>query len=227
MKLATAEETATRRNPNARNPCEVDLVVLGPGGVGKSCLSVQFVISSFQDEYDPTIDDSYRRQVHVDDEVAIVNISDTAGQEDYRVVLDQRIREGEGFLLVFDVTNPKTLEEARDFKNLIDRIFETRQAPPVVLCANKVDLEEQRKVTKEECRAAAEELGATLIETSAFTRTNVDEAFFAGVRMVREQRAAGTPATAGKKRARRNSWPRRAVRRIGKLFRRRAAAAAS
>lgn len=33
------------------------------------------------EEYDPTIEDSYRKQCVIDDEVAVLDILDTAGQE--------------------------------------------------------------------------------------------------------------------------------------------------
>ena len=39
---------------------------------------------SFIDEYDPTIEDSYRKQVVVDGETCLLDILDTAGQEEYR-----------------------------------------------------------------------------------------------------------------------------------------------
>ena len=42
---------------------EYKLVVLGTGGVGKSALTVQFVQNIFVERYDPTIEDSYRKQV--------------------------------------------------------------------------------------------------------------------------------------------------------------------
>ena len=43
---------------------EYKLVVLGTGGVGKSALTVQFVQNIFVERYDPTIEDSYRKQVY-------------------------------------------------------------------------------------------------------------------------------------------------------------------
>ena len=60
---------------------EYKLVVVGGGGVGKSALTIQFIQSHFVDEYDPTIEDSYRKQCSIDDEVALLDILDTAGQE--------------------------------------------------------------------------------------------------------------------------------------------------
>jgi GTPase KRas protein len=52
--------------------------------VGKSALTIQFTQSMFVEEYDPTVEDNYRKQTSVDDEVCMLDITDTAGQEEYR-----------------------------------------------------------------------------------------------------------------------------------------------
>lgn len=46
------------------------LVVVGGGGVGKSALTIQFIQSHFVSDYDPTIEDSYRKQCVIDEKVA-------------------------------------------------------------------------------------------------------------------------------------------------------------
>ena len=61
---------------------EYKLVILGRGGVGKCVMTIQLVNSQFMDEYDPTIEDSYRKQVTIDDEVCLLDILDTVGQEE-------------------------------------------------------------------------------------------------------------------------------------------------
>ena len=58
---------------------EYKIVVLGSGGDGKSALTVQFVQGIFVDTYDPTIEDSYRKQVEVDGQQCMLEILDTAG----------------------------------------------------------------------------------------------------------------------------------------------------
>lgn len=58
---------------------EYKIVVLGSGGVGKSALTVQFVQEIFVEKYDPTIEDSYRKQVEVDGQQCMLEILDTAG----------------------------------------------------------------------------------------------------------------------------------------------------
>jgi len=42
------------------------VLIVPPGGVGKSCLTAQFVQNVWIESYDPTIEDSYRKQVNVD-----------------------------------------------------------------------------------------------------------------------------------------------------------------
>ena len=41
------------------------LVILGDGGVGKSAITIQFCQKRFQDHYDPTIEDTYRKEITV------------------------------------------------------------------------------------------------------------------------------------------------------------------
>ena len=62
---------------------EYKIVVLGSGGVGKSALTVQFVQGIFVEKYDPTIEDSYRKQVEVDGQQCMLEILDTAGTVSY------------------------------------------------------------------------------------------------------------------------------------------------
>uniref|UniRef100_A0A673JWX4 GTPase HRas-like n=1 Tax=Sinocyclocheilus rhinocerous TaxID=307959 RepID=A0A673JWX4_9TELE len=87
---------------------EYKLVVVGAGGVGKSALTIQLIQNHFVDEYDPTIEDSYRKQVVIDGETCLLDILDTAGQEEYSAMRDQYMRTGEGFLCVFAINNTKS-----------------------------------------------------------------------------------------------------------------------
>lgn len=64
---------------------EYKIVVLGSGGVGKSALTVQFVQGIFVEKYDPTIEDSYRKQVEVDGQQCMLEILDTAGTVGNRI----------------------------------------------------------------------------------------------------------------------------------------------
>jgi hypothetical protein len=57
------------------------LSVLGSGGVGKSALTLRFVRDYFVKDWDPTIEDAYRKAITVDDGLCMLEILDTAGQD--------------------------------------------------------------------------------------------------------------------------------------------------
>ena len=62
---------------------------------------------------------------------------------------------------------------------------------PIVLCGNKCDLEEERKVPKEEGMEKAKEWDVPFFETSAKSRINIEEAFFELVRVMRAAPGGG------------------------------------
>ncbi|ORY99330.1 ras-like protein 1 [Syncephalastrum racemosum] len=163
---------------------EYKLVMVGGGGVGKSALTIQFIQSHFVDEYDPTIEDSYRKQCVIDSETALLDVLDTAGQEEYSAMREQYMRNGEGFLLVYSITSRMSFEEIATFYQQICRVKD-RDYFPMVLVANKCDLEADRQVSSQEGRDLAKQFGCHFIETSAKQRIHVDDAFFQVVRDIR------------------------------------------
>nr|CAG8433716.1 5509_t:CDS:2 [Entrophospora candida] len=169
---------------NAQFLREYKLVVVGGGGVGKSALTIQFIQSHFVDEYDPTIEDSYRKQCVIDNEVALLDVLDTAGQEEYSAMREQYMRTGEGFLLVYSITSRNSFDEIRIFQEQILRVKD-KDHFPMILVANKSDLEHERKVSHQEGVKQAGEFGCKFIETSAKQRINVDDAFHNLVRDIR------------------------------------------
>ncbi|RMZ87590.1 hypothetical protein DV736_g5184, partial [Chaetothyriales sp. CBS 134916] len=163
---------------------EYKLVVVGGGGVGKSCLTIQLIQSHFVDEYDPTIEDSYRKQCLIDDEVALLDVLDTAGQEEYSAMREQYMRTGEGFLLVYSITSRQSFEEIQTFQQQILRVKD-KDYFPIILVGNKCDLESDRVVSRDEGQALARQFNCKFIETSAKNRINVDNAFYDLVREIR------------------------------------------
>ncbi|KAL7753825.1 RAS1 protein [Sorochytrium milnesiophthora] len=163
---------------------EYKLVVVGGGGVGKSALTIQFIQSHFVDEYDPTIEDSYRKQCVIDDEVALLDVLDTAGQEEYSAMREQYMRTGEGFLLVYSITNSNSFDEISTFHQQILRVKD-KDYFPVIVIGNKCDLEHDRTVSQQDGRDLSRQFQCKFIETSAKQKINVDEAFYNLVREIR------------------------------------------
>lgn len=131
---------------NAQFLREYKLVVVGGGGVGKSALTIQFIQNQFPEEYDPTIEDSYRKQCLIDEEVALLDVLDTAGQEEYSAMREQYMRTGEGFLLVYSITSRDSFDEISIFHQQILRVKD-KEYFPVIVVANKCDLDYERQVS--------------------------------------------------------------------------------
>ncbi|TGZ71335.1 hypothetical protein CRM22_002705 [Opisthorchis felineus] len=165
---------------------EYKLVVVGAGGVGKSALTIQLIQNHFVEEYDPTIEDSYRKQVVIDGEICLLDILDTAGQEEYSAMRDQYMRTGEGFLCVFAVNNYKSFEDIHQYREQIRRVKDSDDAP-MVLVGNKLDLT-HRAVGANDAKMLARSFNIPYVETSAKTRQGVDEAFYTLVREIRKYR---------------------------------------
>jgi GTPase KRas len=168
------------------NMTEYKLVIVGGGGVGKSALTIQLIQNHFIDEYDPTIEDSYRKQVTIDNETSLLDILDTAGQEEYSAMRDQYMRTGQGFLCVFAITSRSSFDEITSFREQILRVKDQDKVP-MVLSGNKCDLESERQVTTAEGQDLAKSFACPFFETSAKARINVEEAFYDLVREIRKE----------------------------------------
>lgn len=139
--------------------------------------------------YDPTIEDSYRKQTVIDDQPCMLEVLDTAGQEEYTALRDQWIREGEGFLLVYSIADRATFERVERFREQISRVKDQEpHSVPIMLVGNKCDKVNAREVSRDEGQALAQRLGCRFVESSAKTCVNVEKAYYTVVRMIREQR---------------------------------------
>jgi len=128
---------------------EFKIVVLGSGGVGKSALTVQFVQGIFVEKYDPTIEDSYRKQVEVDGQQCMLEILDTAGTEQFTAMRDLYMKNGQGFVLVYSIIAQSTFNDLPDLREQILRVKDCDDVP-MVLVGNKCDLSDQRVISTEQ-----------------------------------------------------------------------------
>jgi len=168
------------------------LVVLGDGGVGKTALTIQLCLNHFVETYDPTIEDSYRKQVVIDDQTCVLEVLDTAGQEEYTALRDQWIRDGEGFLLVYSIAARSTFERIKRFRDQIVRVKDSENVP-LMLVGNKCDRLTDREVSRDEGFQMSKLLRCDFTETSAKTCVNVERSFYNVVRMIRQARDGGAP----------------------------------
>lgn len=162
---------------------EYKIVVLGSGGVGKSALTVQFVQGIFVEKYDPTIEDSYRKQVEIDGQQCMMEILDTAGTEQFTAMRDLYMKSGQGFVLVYSITAQATFNDLLELHDQIVRVKDTPEVP-MILVGNKCDLEDERVVSKDQGQHLAKQFNCAFMEASAKNKVNVAEIFYNLVRQI-------------------------------------------
>ena len=152
------------------------LIFLGDQYVGKSSILNRFYQDKFEADYQATIGlDFHSKNVTINGNNIRLLLYDTAGQEKFKSLIPMYIRDANIILVVYDITNKDTfvhtehwVNETKDLKR-DDAIF--------VLVGNKIDLEENRVVTRKEAEDFATEKGFLFHEVSAKTGDQVHELF--------------------------------------------------
>ena len=148
------------------------LIFIGDSGVGKSCLTTKAVKNNFEEFYQATVGFEFLTfNMKVNDKVVKLQIWDTCGQEIYKSLISNFYRNSSLACLLYAIDNKESFNHAEGWLNELKS-----QANPdirIFLVGNKADLEEDRKVTKEEGEKYREDQHLDLfMETSAKTGQN-------------------------------------------------------
>ena len=148
------------------------IIVIGDSGVGKSCLTTKAVKNNFEDYYQATVGFEFLTfNMKINEFVIKMQIWDTCGQEIYKSLISNFYRNSSLAVILYSIDNRESFEHAENWLNELKS-----QANPdvrIFLVGNKSDLEEQRKVTKEEGLKFKTDQGLDIfMETSAKTGYN-------------------------------------------------------
>jgi small GTP-binding protein len=153
------------------------ILLLGDTQVGKSSFLMRYIDNTFQESYLSTVGLDFKvKNVQLDDgNTYRVQIWDTAGQDRFHAITRNYFKNAHGIILIYDVT---LIESFHNVKNWIKQIKEeVTDKVSIILAGNKIDMEEKRKVSKEEGEKMAADYGLKFYECSAKTGENVEEAF--------------------------------------------------
>lgn len=137
----------------------VRIVLLGDHDVGKSSFCDRFVSNKYEDKYDkpyrekrrsrrnarqdPICKDSQRKTCVIDRSPCLLDIVDTKGKENHDDELDAWIREGDGFIIMFDLTSKHSFQKVKRYLTKINEVHEdARASERTIICGNKQDLTE-------------------------------------------------------------------------------------
>ncbi|KAL8152868.1 hypothetical protein V2J09_010628 [Rumex salicifolius] len=153
------------------------ILLIGDSAVGKSSLLLTF-ISNTVEHLAPTIGVDFKiKSLTVGGKRLKLTIWDTAGQERFRTLTNSYYRGAQGIILVYDVTRRETFTNLSDVWAKEVDLYSTNQDCVKMLVGNKVDIESERVVSREEGLSLAKELGSLFTECSAKTRENVEQCF--------------------------------------------------
>ena len=163
------------------------MAIIGRGVVGKSSLTYRFINAEFAGDHEPTMEDGCKTNITLDNKNYLVEILDTAGEDDYQKMMDMWITFGEGFLLVFAINDKESFELLEKKR---ERIIKGKHGEniPMLLVGNKQDLSNKREVPYDDAKALATKWGIDYIETSAKTKFNCKEAFETLTRKIAESK---------------------------------------
>jgi small GTP-binding protein len=155
---------------------DLKIAVLGKSLVGKSALTYRFINDKFPEEHDTTIEDQYSLPIEIEGIQCKLEILDTAGQDDYQSMLDTWINSVDGFILVYAIDDKESFES---MKMRYERIVKNKgnNKYSIVIAGNKCDLENKRKVSREEGELYCKGLNIDFLECSALEKINVKECF--------------------------------------------------
>ena len=162
------------------------IIVIGDSGVGKSCLTNKATKNEFEDTYNATVGfEFFSFNLKLDEKIIKLQIWDTCGQELYRSLITNFYRNSSLAVMVYAINNRESFEnidvwlkELRTHSNPDTKVF---------LIGNKVDLEEDRVIKREQGEEYSKENKFNIfMEASAKSGFNAQQIFVEAARILYE-----------------------------------------
>lgn len=152
------------------------IAIIGNQHVGKTTILSRYKYETTDDTYAPTVGiDFLTKNVFLEDKTIRLVMWDTAGQERFKSLIPSYLKNANCVILTYDITDKssftslnKWLSDVRD--NVVEGTF-------IILCGNKIDLNDKRAVPKEDGEKFAQENNIAYAETSASTGEGINELF--------------------------------------------------
>ena len=166
----------------SENEERINIMTLGNTEVGKSCFILRFTDNIFQEIYLATVGIDFKIKTEtINNKQYKLFLYDTTGQEKYKSIALNIIKNAQGIILMYDITDRKSFESIPDW---IKSVKDAKGSNfPMILLGNKLDKEDVRVIKEEEGKELADEYKIKFFETSNKTGTNIQEA---GMALVNE-----------------------------------------
>ena len=162
------------------------ILLIGDLGVGKSCVILRYVEGDFPGNIMSSIGVDFKtKQIELDDHSIKMQIWDTAGHEKFRTITTSYYKSAQAIIILYDITQKSSFEHIRNWITEIDKFG--KQGVLKVIVGNKLDLENNRKISKEDAENLALKYGVKLWEVSAKDNTNIEEMFVDTIKTLLEK----------------------------------------
>ena len=166
------------------------LLLVGDSGVGKSSLLLRFAEGVFTDSHVETIGIDFKvRTITLDGKTIRLQVWDTAGAARFKTITTSYFKCAHGIVVVYDVTNQDSFDNVK--KNWLDT--HASESVSKFMVGNKCDQVDNKVVDFTTAKEFADQIGISIIETSAKENANVEQAF---ITMVAEIKARMDGASA-------------------------------
>ena len=182
MPTTNIRRYSTKSRSKEKDLPQIKCVLVGDGGVGKTCLLISYALQKFPTEYIPTVYENYEIQINIDQnpdrdvsesqtETYKLAIYDTAGQEDYDRVRVMCYPDTHIFIVCFSIINPASFGNVKT--RWLPELKHYNPGVPFILVGTMADLKENG-ITRRQGEELAREIGAVkYIECSAICLENV------------------------------------------------------
>lgn len=164
---------------------DMKVMVVGDGGVGKTCMLISYTTNSFPGEYVPTVFDNYTAPLVVEGQPVEMGLWDTAGSDEYSDMRVMSYPDTNVFLICFDLTSRESYNNVKTkWRPEIDAFSKDI---PVLIVGTKLDMRANAPgaISEEEGKKLAQETNAVgYIECSALTQQNLPEVFESAIKAV-------------------------------------------
>jgi len=162
------------------------ILLIGDLGVGKSCVILRYVEGDFPGNIMSSIGVDFKtKQIDLDDRLIKLQIWDTAGHEKFRTITTSYYKSAHAIIILYDITQKASFDHIRNWITEIDKFGKQRVLKVIV--GNKLDMENNRKITKEAAENLALKYGIKLWEVSAKDNTNIEEMFLDTIKTLLEK----------------------------------------
>ena len=166
---------------------KLNILTLGDSSVGKTSFILRYTEETFTEVYLSTLGIDYKSKIiKLKNKKYCVIFFDTAGQEKYKAISFNIIKNAHGVILMYDITNKSSFDAITRWMGDIQN--EKGNDFPIVLLGNKLDKEEKRKVSKNEGEQLAQQYGIGFFEISNKDGTNIHEASLYIINKIIEER---------------------------------------